>query len=64
MDKTFWINDPSVLINDVSNYITREDMNEIEKLNSIKLMVEHSIQQLLLWKHLYSLIHHLPLTFH
>lgn len=37
MDKTFWINDPSVLINDVSNYIPREDMNEIEKLNAITL---------------------------
>ena len=37
MDKTFWINDPSVLINDVSNYIPRENMNEIEKLNSITL---------------------------
>lgn len=37
MDKTFWINDPSVLINDVSNYIPRENMNEIEKLNAITL---------------------------
>lgn len=37
MDKTFWINDPSVLINDVSNYIPRKNMNEIEKLNSITL---------------------------
>lgn len=37
MDKTFWINDPSVLISDVSNYIPRENMNEIEKLNSITL---------------------------
>lgn len=37
MDKTFWINDPSVLINDVSNYIPSENMNEIEKLNSITL---------------------------
>ena len=37
MDKTFWINDPSVLISDVSNYIPREDMNEIEKLNAITL---------------------------
>ena len=37
MDKTLWINDPSVLISDVSNYIPRENMNEIEKLNAITL---------------------------
>lgn len=37
MDKTFWIHQPSVLLSDVSNYIPNDDMNMIEKLNSITL---------------------------
>lgn len=37
MDKVFWIHQPSVLINNVSNYVPDKEMNEIERLNSITL---------------------------
>lgn len=37
MDKTFWIHQPSVLVEDVSNYIPHKEMTDIEKLNSITL---------------------------
>ena len=38
MDEIFWLNKPSILINEIDNYIPNENMNEIELLNSITLL--------------------------
>ena len=38
MDKTFWIYEPSLLFNNITNYLPEKDMNTIEKYNTTTLL--------------------------